>query len=266
MASGSSEPRARFGPSTSLRLPARLHTLIGREHELSQIEALLGRGRSLTILGTGGMGKTQCALTFAHARAERYPDGVWFFDLAPMRRADEWLQALALALAIAPAGEREVLDKITETLADRRMLLLLDNCDRLSTEVGALAIEILRGTEHLRILATSQQQLSFVSERILRLPPLELPALGQPSDDDELQQIAAAPAVALLLARIRDAQSEFKLTVANAPAVVGLCERLDGMPLALELAAARFALLSPDQVLERLDQRFRFLVSDVAGP
>lgn len=259
------EPRVRFAPPASVRLPAPLHTLIGRANELKQIDVLLNGGRSLTLLGTGGMGKTQCALSFAQNHACLYPDGVWFFDLAPMRRADEWLQALALALAIAPAGERELLSKITEMFADRRALLLLDNCDRLSAEVGALAVEILRGTEQLKILATSQQQLRFVSERVLRLPPLELPVLQQPSDEYELQQIATASAVALLLARIQDVQSEFKLTLDNAPAIVGICERLDGMPLALELAAARFALLSPQQVLERLDHRFRFLVGEVAG-
>ena len=264
-AAPSTEPRARFAPPVSVRLPAPLHNLIGRGHELGQIDALLHGGRSLTLLGTGGMGKTQCALSFAQTHADRYPDGVWFFDLAPMRRAEEWLQALALALAIAPAGEREMLGKITEIFADRRALLLLDNCDRLSAGVGALAVEILRGTEQLKILATSQQQLSFVSERVLRLPPLELPVLGQPANALELQQIAAAPAVALLLARIQDVQSEFKLTLANSAAIVGICERLDGMPLALELAAARFALLSPEQVLDRLDHRFRFLVGEIAG-
>jgi non-specific serine/threonine protein kinase len=239
--------------------------LIGRAQDLSRIDALLNGGRSLTILGTGGMGKTQCALSFAQAHADRYPDGVWFFDLAPMRSADEWLQALGLALAIAPCGEREMLVKITETFADRRALLLLDNCDRLSAEVGSLAVEILRGTTQLKILATSQQHLSFVGERVLRLPPLALPAIGQPSDEHDLQQIAEAPSVSLLLARIQDAQSEFKLTLANAGAVAAICERLDGMPLALELAAARFALLSPEQVLQRLDHRFGFLVGEVAG-
>jgi predicted ATPase/DNA-binding winged helix-turn-helix (wHTH) protein len=259
------EPRARFAPPASVRLPAPLHTLIGRSQELSQIDAMLSGGRSLTILGTGGMGKTQCALSFAQAHGDRYPDGVWFFDLAPMRRADEWLHALALALGIAQAGELELLGKVTEIFADRRALLLLDNCDRLSSGVGALAVEILRRTEQLKILATSQQQLSFVGERVLRLPPLELPDLERPANEQELQQIASAPAVALLLARVRDVQSEFKLTLANAAAIVGICERLDGMPLALELAAARFALLSPEQVLERLDHRFRFLVGEIAG-
>jgi predicted ATPase/DNA-binding winged helix-turn-helix (wHTH) protein len=259
------EARVRFSPPFSLRLPAPLHTLIGRGHELSQIDALLKGGRSLTVLGTGGMGKTQCALSFAQSHGDRYPDGIWFFDLAPMHGADQWLQTLALALAIAPASERELIGKITDILSDRRALLLLDNCDRLSAGIGALVIELLRGTEHLKVLATSQQHLSFVGERVLRLPPLELPALGQPSDERELKQVAEAPAVALLLVRIQDVQSEFKLTLANAPAMVGICERLDGMPLALELAAARFALLSPEQVLERLDQRFRFLVGEAAG-
>ena len=261
----STEPRARFGPPPSVRLPARLQTLIGRERELAQIDSLLQDGRSLTVLGTGGMGKTQCALAFAHERAERYPDGVWFFDLVPIRRADEWLQALALALSIAPSGESELLAKITQALAGRRALILLDNCDRLSAAVGALVVQILRGTEHLKVLATSQQQLNFVGERVLRMPPLGLPAIRRPTGEAELAEVADAPAVALLLTRIRDGQPEFKLTTANAPAMVEICERLDGMPLALELAAARFALLAPDQVLERLDHRFRFLVSDVAG-
>lgn len=260
------ESDARFVPPAAVRIPARLQTLIGREHELGQIEAALRSGaRSLTILGTGGMGKTQCALAFAHDNADRYPDGVWFFDLAPLRRAAEWLQALASALAIAPAGEAELLEKVAQSLADRRALLLIDNCDRLSNDLGALVVELLRGTHELVVLATSQQPLNFLSERILQMPPLGLPTIRRPADEAELLQVAAAPAVSLLLARIRDARAEFKLTIENAAAVVDVCERLDGMPLALELAAARFALLSPQQVLERLDQRFRFLVSATAG-
>jgi non-specific serine/threonine protein kinase len=242
-----------------------LHTLIGRESELNQIDALLASGRSLTILGTGGMGKTQCALSFAHSRSERYPDGVWFFDLAPARHADEWLQGLALALGIAPSDGLHLVGRVAEGLSDRRALLLLDNCDRLASAVGALVVELLRGTEHLQVLATSQHQLHFISERVLRMPPLALPAITRPSNDEELQQLAEAPAVTLLLARVRDGQAEFRLTLANAGAIAAVCERLDGMPLALELAAARFSLLSPEQVLDRLDQRFRFLVSDVAG-
>ncbi len=264
--SGAAEPEVRFLPPASVRMPARLQSLVGREHELGQIESILRAGaRSLTVVGTGGMGKTQCALAFAHDYADRYPDGVWFFDLAPLRQASEWLQALAAALTIAPPAPAELLERIAQSLVDRRALFLLDNCDRLSGEIGALVVELLRGTRELVILATSQQQLNFVSERILHMPPLGLPPIRRPGDESELLQIAAAPAVALLLARIRDARAEFKLTLENAAAIVDVCQRLDGMPLALELAAARFALLSPEQVLERLDQRFRFLVSDTAG-
>jgi non-specific serine/threonine protein kinase len=264
-ASGPAEPRARFGPPPSARLPARLQTLIGREHELKQIDDLLQDGRSLTILGSGGMGKTQCALAFAHQQAERYPDGIWFFDLVPMRAANEWLRALALALSIEASSERALLDKLADSLAGRRALLLVDNCDRLSNDMGVLIVDLLRATDQLKVLATSQQQLNFVGERLLRMPPLRLPAIRHPADEIELTEMAATPAVSLLLARIRDTQTDFELTAGNSPAIADICERLDGMPLALELAAARFALLSPDQVLERLDQRFRFLTSDLAG-
>jgi predicted ATPase/DNA-binding winged helix-turn-helix (wHTH) protein len=264
-ASGTGEARARFGPPPAARLPARLQTLIGREQELTQIRDLLQGGRSLTVLGTGGMGKTQCALAFAHEEANRYPDGVWFFDLVPMRTADEWLRALALGLSVAASGQAELLVRISHSLAGRHALLLVDNCDRLSSDVGALIVELLRATDQLKVLATSQQQLNFVGERVLRLPPLRLPAIRNPTDEAELLEVFSSPAVSLLLARIHDAQTDFKLTTDNAPAIVDICERLDGMPLALELAAARFALLSPDQVLERLEQRFRFLTSDSAG-
>jgi predicted ATPase/DNA-binding winged helix-turn-helix (wHTH) protein len=261
----STEPRARFGPPPAARLPERLQELIGRVQELAQIDTLLQGGRSLTILGTGGMGKTQCALAFAHEQADRYPDGVWFFDLVPMRTADDWLRALALALSIAPSSSRELLDKVVQTMVNRKALLVIDNCDRLSSQIGALIVELLRATDRLKVLATSQQKLNFVGERLLRLPPLRLPSIRHPANQQELMEVATAPAVALLLARIRDAQSDFELTAAHAPVMVDICERLDGMPLALELAAARFAMLSPEQVLERLDQRFRFLISDVAG-
>jgi non-specific serine/threonine protein kinase len=126
-------------------------------------------------------------------------------------------------------------------------------------------VKILRATDQVQVLATSQQQLSFVGEQLLRMPPLALPVIRQPVTAADLPHIAAAPAIALLLARIRAVQPEFGLQQANAAALIEICVRLDGMPLALELAAARFALLSPEQVLERLGMRFRFLSSAAAG-
>lgn len=265
VSSAAGEPRARFGPPPAARLPARLQTLIGRENELSQIGGMLNEGRSLTILGTGGMGKTQCALAFGHGSADSYQDGIWFFDLIPIYTADEWLRTLALSLSIEALGQTELLAKIVHSLAGRRALLLIDNCDRLSTDMGALVVELLRGTDSLKVLATSQQPLNFIGERVLRLPPLRLPTIRHPTGEAELMEVAGSPAVSLLVARIRDIQTEFRMTIRNAPAIADICERLDGMPLALELAAARFALLSPEQVLDRLDERFRFLTSNISG-
>ena len=254
---------ARFAPPLSASLPAPLDSLVGRDSELIQLAGLFDSGRAVTIVGSGGMGKTQCALAFAHAG--RFPDGVWFFDLVALQRAEQWLEQLALAQSIPPSRDRDLAERVARGFAGRSTLLLLDNCDRVSADVGRIVVSLLRGAEQLRILATSQLPLSFVGERLLRLPPLALPAIRQPAAAVDLVEIATAPAVALLLARIRAVQPEFSLHEGNAAAIVEICERLDGMPLALELAAARFALLSPAQVLERLAQRFRFLTSDAAG-
>lgn len=256
---------ARFAPPSKARLPARVETLIGRERELGDLRQLLGAHRAVTVLGTGGVGKTQCALEFARRASADYPDGVWFFDLAPAHRADEWLEALALALSIVPGASEGTLERVCPVLHGRRALMVLDNCDRIAPQVGALVVAILRATDALQFLVTSQQPLSFIGETLMRMPPLSLPETDGPIGEGELAAVAQSPAVALLLARVRAVQPWFALTTANAAAIVEICRRLDGMPLALELAAARFALLSPEQVLERLEHRFRFLASDLAG-
>ena len=257
--------QARFGPPPAARLPAPLESLIGRRSELAKLGAMLVDARAATIVGSGGMGKTQFALAFAHQHADDYPDGVWFFDLVALQSAAQWLEMLGLALSMPPAAERGLVERVAQAFEGRRALLVLDNCDRLSGDVGQIAVELLRATDQLKLLATSQQPLSFVGERLLRMPPLALPEIRRPDAPPDLLEIESAPAVALLLARIRSIQPGFAIAEDNASVIVEICERLDGMPLALELAAARFALLSPAQVLERLAQRFRFLASDAAG-
>ena len=249
--------RLRFATPLSARLPARIEALIGREGEIAALADFFRACRAVTVVGTGGMGKTQCALECARRLAADFPDGVWFFDLAPMQGGGEWLQALAAALAIPLTNAPELLLKIVPALQSRRALLLLDNCDRIASEVGDLAAGLLRGTDALCVLATSQKPLNFAGEQLVWLPPLGLPQDASP--------IESAPAVQMLLARIRAVQPHFLLTAASAPVVADICRRLDGMPLALELAAPRFALLSPEQVLQRLDHRFRFLSGDAAG-
>jgi non-specific serine/threonine protein kinase len=254
----------RFVAASSIRLPARVEPLIGREHDLVTLADLFRSHRAVTVVGTGGMGKTRCALECARNLAAGFPDGVWFFDLAPMQNAAEWLNAMAAALAV-PLGERpEVLPRILPVLESRRALILLDNCDRIAGEVGTLLSELLRGTEALQVLATSQKPLNFAGEQLMWLPPLALPQ-DMSRGCCELPDIESAPAVQMLLTRIRATQPHFSLTAANAPPVAEICRRLDGMPLALELAATRFALLSPEQVLQRLDHRFRFLTGETAG-
>ena len=256
--------RVRFGPPPVARLRARIDSLIGRELELNEIAELVRTHRAVTVLGPGGIGKTQCVLELARRISAEFVDGVWFFDLVPMRQGADWLQAFGAVLATPAADTNELLARIVSVLQGRRMLVVLDNCDRIAAEVGTIVIELLRGVDTVKVLATSQAPLNFIGERVMRLPPLALPETAL-TDEQSLERIAATPAVEMLLTRIRSHQPAFQLTQANAANVVEICHQLDGMPLALELAAARFALLTPDQVLQRLEQRFRFLSSTAAG-
>ncbi|HVP34782.1 MAG TPA: winged helix-turn-helix domain-containing protein [Steroidobacteraceae bacterium] len=257
-------PPVHFAPPPGARLPARVEALIGREAELAMLAGLVQAHRAVTVLGAGGIGKTQCALELARRLAPQFPDGIWFFDLVPLAHGEDWLHALGALLAIPNGDDAGLLAQIATMFRGRRALLLLDNCDRIAPGLGALLIEILRGTDTLKVLATSQAPLSFSGEQLVRLPPLALPA-GDGARELSLAEIAGAPAVEMLVTRVRAAQPGFELSPANAPTLVEICRRLDGMPLALELAAARFALLSAQQVLERLDQRFQFLRGEVSG-
>ncbi len=255
---------ARFVPPASVRLPARVEALIGRESELTHLAALFESNRAVTLLGAGGFGKTQCALEAARRLTGRFPDGVWFFDLAPMRTGEEWLQSLGAALSIPPGSCGEMIDRIFPLLQGRRALFVIDNCDRIAAETGTVVIELLRATDELKILATSQAPLQFRGEQLMRMLPLALPELDREGKMSP-EALAASPAVQMLLTRIQGVQPGFALSAANGATMGEICRRLDGVPLALELAAARFSLLSPDQVLQRLDQRFRFLSDRAAG-
>jgi len=257
--------RARFGPPPIAQLPTKLEPLIGRKRELASLQAMLAEHRAVTVIGPGGMGKTQCALEAARLCSAEFPDGVWFYDLSPFEQAPEWLRAVAATLSVPTAGAQSLLPRVAAALANRRALLVLDNCDRLAAKIGALAYDLLCGCPDLRILATSQQRLDFVAERLMWLPPLELPPAPGDAQHMSLDELAAVPAVALLLERARAAQPATDLRRSNAEDIVEICRRLDGMPLALELAAARFATLSPALIRERLSDHFSLLASDTAG-
>jgi non-specific serine/threonine protein kinase len=259
------EPRAYFGPPAVARLPAKLEALVGRGRELDQLGSMLVGHRAVTIIGPGGMGKTQCALECGRLWSSRFPDGVWFFDLSPLERAQQWLVALAAALSVPTADAPQLLPRIAKALSGRTALLVIDNCDRLAAEIGTIVLKLLRSCPELNVLPTSQQQLDFVGEHLMWMPPLQLPPPAADARRLSLEEIAATPAVALLLARAAAVQPAFALGASNVGDVVEICRRLDGMPLALELAAAQFAMLSPAAIRERLQERFGLLASDSAG-
>ncbi|HEY7890350.1 MAG TPA: winged helix-turn-helix domain-containing protein [Steroidobacteraceae bacterium] len=256
--------RARFEPPFAARLPARVEALIGRESELAMLIGLLQKNRAVTVLGAGGMGKTRCALEAARRAAPAYADGVWFFDLSPVSHASEWLNMLGAALAMPAAAPEALIPQLGALLQDRMALIVLDNCERVAPDLGSLIFQLLRATNALRFLTTSQRPLNLTGEQTLRLPPLRVPA-SETWADITPEKASAYAAVQLLLMRIHATRPDFDLDDGNAAVLSEISLRLDGMPLALELAAARFTLLSPQQVLERLVQRFRFLESDSAG-
>ena len=260
-----SDARAHFGPPPIAQLPAKLDPLIGRERDLAQLCAILSEHRAVTIIGPGGMGKTQCALEVGRRCSSEFPAGVWFFDLSALEGAHDWVKVFAAMLSLPTARTADPLARIGEALAGRRALLLIDNCDRLAAEIGAIAFELLRRCAELKVLATSQQRLDFTGERLMWLPPLELPPLAAEAQRSRLEEIASTPAVALLLERARAVQPGISLSRNNLGDIVEICHRLDGMPLALELAAGQFAMLSPAAIRERLQQRFRLPGSDSAG-
>jgi predicted ATPase/DNA-binding SARP family transcriptional activator len=247
-------------PVTARRhnLPSPLTAFVGRERELAELERLQQTARLLTLTGAGGAGKTRLALELTSKVLDGYPDGAWLIDLAPVAEPGQVPFELAAALGIATGGvgaAPEALERrLAEQLRPRRVLLLLDNCEHLVGAVAALVEPLLRRCPDLAVVATSQELLGVPGEVPWRVPALSLPAAGSGSPD----QLAVSDAVALLCAR---APAEFTLTAANASAVAEICRRLDGIPLALELAAARLRHLSAEQVASRLDDRFRLLES-----
>ena len=241
-------------------LPVQLTSFVGREQELAEVVGLLGAAspqpRLVTLTGTGGCGKTRLALEVASRVLGVYPDGVWFVDLAPL--ADHGLvpRTVLATLELREAPGRSPLDLLADHLRSRQTLLVLDNCEHLLDACAQLVDALLRGCPHLRILATSREALGIAGEFRRRVPslavpdPERLPPLGLLDDYD---------AVRLFTERARAVQHDFALAECNAAAVVQVCHRLDGIPLALELAAARVRVLAPEQLAVRLDNRLRLL-------
>ncbi len=236
-------------------LPVELTSFIGRERELKEISGLLGEARLLTLTGTGGSGKTRLALRLARRVLADFPDGVWLVELAAL--ADRSLVGKSLAMALGVREERgPLIDTLKSRLRSARLLVVLDNCEHLVDACAELAHGLLSACEGLRILATSREPLNIAGEVTWPVPGLSLPDEWTFPPLDELNGYAA---IRLFTERAAASQPGFVLGADSAEAVVRLCRRLDGTPLAIELAAARVRMLSPQEILQRLDDRFGLL-------
>jgi predicted ATPase/DNA-binding NarL/FixJ family response regulator len=248
----------RKGVLTNGNLPVVLSSFVGRQRELTEVKRLLSESRLVTLTGMGGTGKTRLAVRVAAQVRRAFADGVWFVDLSELREPEPDVLVLLVAatLGLREHGGGASLALLAEELADRRMLLVLDNCEHLLRAAAILADALLRSCPRLRVLATSREPLATAGEVRVAVPPLDAPdPHRRPGPADMIRY----ESVALFLARAATAEPGFGLTEANHVAVADLCHRLDGLPLAIELAAARIRVLTPQQIVDRLTDRFQVL-------
>jgi predicted ATPase/class 3 adenylate cyclase len=223
-------------------LPAPLTSFIGREAEVEEISALLAQGRLVTLVGAGGIGKTRTSLQVAANLLDGTADGAHFVEFAPISSGEYIPTTVAQALGLTLAADGDRVANLVRELKDKRALLVFDNCEHLVEEIARVVSALVRDCPHVKLLASSRQALGIAGEVTYRLASLSLPA-----------------ATALFVERARAVDRQFALTDENAPDVAEICRRLDGIALAIELAAARIRVLSPRQLRERLDERFRVL-------
>jgi predicted ATPase/DNA-binding SARP family transcriptional activator len=248
------------GPSPSgaalhTNLPSELSSFVGRERELEQTAALLRRSRLLTLTGVGGVGKTRLALQLAAGAPDDHADGVWWLELAPLLDPALVGTTLVAALRVRPLPGQSETDAAVSYLSGRQALVVFDNCEHLLEPAGRLIEALLRGCRRLRVLATSRQPLGAEGETDWRVPSLSLDAdSGRPGED-----AVASDAARLFVERAAEVRADFRVSAGNAPAVIGICRAVDGIPLALELAAARVRLLSVEQIAAGLADSLRLL-------
>ena len=253
--------RAEFPPigtQEALRtnLPPALTTFIGREQALMQVREVVSRSRLVTLIGSGGTGKTRLAIEAATGLTATFEDGVWLVELAPLTDAALVSSAIATALGARAEGEVPPLILIEAALHGKHALLLLDNCEHVIDEAARISQALLRALPELHLIATSREALGVEGESLYRVPSLTMPGVEEvrgPAD------VLASEAGALFVERARTTAPAFALTEKNAAAVARVCRRLDGIPLAIELAVARLTALSVEELAQRVEDRFRLL-------
>ena len=244
--------------------PLLLTTFIGRGNELAELQHLLAAKRFVTLTAVAGAGKTRLALELANRTLEEYPDGIWLVDLSPIKEGHLVAREFASMLGVHEQPRQQVAEMLLRHLHGRCLLLVVDNCEHVIADCAALVDTILRSCPGVTLLATSREPLRVSGETVWRVAPLAVPDPHAPTD---LSELARYEAVGLFVDRAHFAAPGFEMNVDNAAAIAELCRRLDGIPLAIELAAARVGVMSPDQILNRLQSRFGLLTGGSrAGP
>ncbi len=244
-------PKHRLG-----NLPAEATSFVGRRRELAEIRRKLTKARLVSLVGPGGVGKTRLALRIAADLGRGFADGVWLVELAEVRDGSFVANAVLAALDLRDQTAMTPSRILVSDLRNRQLLLLLDNCEHLIGAVATLVAELLRAAPKLTVISTSREPLQVPGEQVIPIPPLQVP----PQDGTEpLDRLRQNEAVTLFSERAAAASGTWELTGSNQAVVVALCRRLDGLPLALELAAVRTRVLSVEQILDRLTDRFALL-------
>ncbi|MGC4043181.1 MAG: tetratricopeptide repeat protein [Armatimonas sp.] len=239
-------------------LPQQVTSFIGREKELTRVQEALSKSRLLTLTGAGGSGKSRLSLQAAADVLEQYPDGIWLVELAPLADAALVAQTVASVLGVKEQAGQPITQALTGVLKEKNLLLLLDNCEHLLAACSQLVAALIRACPHITVLATSREALGIGGEQIYRVPSLSLPN-PKASAAATAESLSQFEAVRLFIDRAQAVRPDFVVTNASAPALAQLCFRLDGIPMAIELAAARVRSLAVEQINDKLDSRFRLL-------
>jgi non-specific serine/threonine protein kinase len=243
-------------PAQHHNLPTYITSFIGRERELPQISALLTTNRLVTLTGAGGCGKTRLALEVAAGQVQHFSDGVWLVDLTPLAEASLVAQTIAFALGVQEGPAEPITATLVRAIQSKNMLLVLDNCEHLLQACSHVVDALLRASARLKVLTTTREIIGLTGECIFHVPPLSLPSSTLATPTDALLEF---PAVRLFVERASSVSTSFALTEHNAASVVQICSQLDGLPLAIELAAARVNVFTSQQIAQRLTDRFQLL-------
>lgn len=254
-------PPLRTLETTPNNLPTLLNSFVGRDRDREEVKRMLATTRLLTLTGTGGTGKTRLSLQVAEELLTTFPDGVWFVELAAITDPDRIVEGIASAIGLREVVDEPMRETLIRFVCGRTMLLIIDNCEHLLEPCADLVADMLKRCATVRILATSRHSLGVAGERTWAVPPLAVlnPARDLFQVSDIVTKVSQYEAVRLFIDRASVAKPGLTLTKQNAAAIAQICWRLDGIPLAIELAAARARVLTPEQISNRLDDRFRLL-------